>query len=83
MALRLIHYGGGEVKDLGWSADTGMITAHMDKVTCNCGATQINDALARFLEDKVADQARAIILVGDSFEEKYQRNKTARDPSRK
>lgn len=67
VSIRLVHFGGGELIDHGWSADTHELAAHMAAVRCRTGGTQILQALRAFLGD--TDQADAIILVGDAFEE--------------
>ncbi|MEW8092424.1 MAG: hypothetical protein AB2784_22700 [Candidatus Thiodiazotropha endolucinida] len=67
--LRLVHYGGENLNDLGWESDVRKIAAHMAAVRCERGLTQINDALRLFLDEAPEDKADAIILIGDSFEE--------------
>ncbi|MEW8185655.1 MAG: vWA domain-containing protein [Candidatus Thiodiazotropha endolucinida] len=67
--LRLIHYGGETLNDLGWENDVKKIASHMAAVRCERGLTQINEALRLFLDEAPEDKADAIILIGDSFEE--------------
>ncbi|MCU7837963.1 MAG: VWA domain-containing protein [Candidatus Thiodiazotropha sp. (ex Troendleina suluensis)] len=67
--LRLVHYGGETLTDLGWESDVRKIAAHMASVRCERGLTQINDALRLFLDEVPDDKADAVILIGDSFEE--------------
>ncbi|MCG7983357.1 MAG: VWA domain-containing protein [Candidatus Thiodiazotropha lotti] len=67
--LRLVHYGGETLNDLGWENDVKKIASHMAAVRCERGLTQINDALRLFLDEAPEDRADAIILIGDSFEE--------------
>ncbi|MEW8051143.1 MAG: hypothetical protein AB2809_12265 [Candidatus Thiodiazotropha sp.] len=67
--LRLVHYGGETLNDIGWENDVKKIAAHMAAVRCERGLTQINDALRLFLDEVPEDKADAIILIGDSFEE--------------
>ena len=69
MALRLIHFGGGELTDHGWERDPGTIAAHMAQTICVGGSTQIVPALSKFGRDARKLKAQAIILIGDAFEE--------------
>lgn len=68
VALHLVHFGGNEITDHGWSEDTTALAARMAAVRCRKGLTQILPALRLFFsEEQVA--AEALILVGDAFEE--------------
>ena len=64
--LRLVHFGGGELTDHGWSNDTKMLARKMAGIRCRQGLTQVLDALDLFLFGEKPD---ALILVGDAFEE--------------
>lgn len=65
--IRLVHFGGRQLTDHGWSTDTAELAANMAAVRCRAGETQVLQALRAFLDD--ADHANAVILVGDAFEE--------------
>jgi hypothetical protein len=67
--LRLVHYGGNAINDLGWECDVRKIACHMAAVRCARGPTQFNDALHLFLDDAPEDRADVLILIGDAFEE--------------
>lgn len=69
LSLRLVHFGGVELSDLGWQDDVRKVAAHMAAVRCVSGLTQINQALYRFMGDAPEDKADAVILIGDCFEE--------------
>jgi hypothetical protein len=69
LCLRLVHFGGVELSDLGWQTDVRKVAAHMAAVRCVSGLTPINKALYRFMCDGPEDRADAVILVGDCFEE--------------
>lgn len=68
-AVRLIHFGGATLKDHGWSAEAKTLAAAMAPISCVAGATQILDALRRFLDDKPDDRAEVVMVIGDCFEE--------------
>ncbi len=67
VAVRLVHFGGGQLTDYEWSADTRALARKMAAVRCRMGLTQIIPALQLFMEDELAPNA--VILVGDAFEE--------------
>lgn len=69
MHLRLVHYGGGALCDHGWQDSPRNIAAAMARVRCRSGLTQILPALSRFADDGPDGNAKAIILIGDAFEE--------------
>lgn len=69
LALRLVHFGGNELTDHGWRTNARNIAAQMAAVRCERGLTQILPGLEAFLDESAEHRARAIILVGDSFEE--------------
>jgi hypothetical protein len=64
--VRLVHFGGDQLADHGWSADTRALARTMAAVRCRQGLTQIIPALDGFLFGEKPD---ALILVGDAFEE--------------
>ena len=68
MALRLVHFGGNRVTDHGWMDDADTVAAAMSEVSCIAGSTRIAKGLRTFLEGH--HKPGAIILVGDSVEEK-------------
>lgn len=65
--IRLVHFGGGDLADHGWHADTRALARKMAGVRCRMGLTQIIPALQLFIAGEPA--ADAVILVGDAFEE--------------
>lgn len=67
VSLRLVHFGGGELIDHGWSKDASWLAARMAAVRCRQGLTQVVPALRGFVDD--GEKADAVILVGDAFEE--------------
>lgn len=67
MTLRLVHFGGSVISDLGWERNSDTVTSHMAEVSCIGGSTQILASLQKFIEDQKA--AKSIILIGDAFEE--------------
>lgn len=67
VSLRLVHFGGGDLTDHGWSEDTRQLAARMAAVRCRQGLTQVLPALRVFLDD--GEKVDAVILVGDAFEE--------------
>ena len=69
MTMRLVHFSGAGLKDLGWQTSADDILCAMSQVSCVSGSTQILQSLERFLSDAPAETARSIIVVGDSFEE--------------
>jgi len=69
LSLRLIHFGGNDLTDHGWQDSPKALAAKMAAVRCASGLTQILPALEAFLDDQENDQASAIILIGDAFEE--------------
>jgi hypothetical protein len=69
LRLRLVHYGGNMLSDLGWEDDVRKVAAHMTAVRCVSGLTQINEGLQAFMQDAPEDKADAVILIGDCFEE--------------
>lgn len=69
MRLRLIHFGGQELKDCGWSGNSSQLTSAMAEVKCQSGATMIVKGLKTFLDDTKPPRPDSIILIGDAFEE--------------
>lgn len=67
--LRLIHFGGNEMTDFGWTGSPRAIAKHMAGVRCASGYTQLLPALALFAGEAQETKASAIILIGDCFEE--------------
>lgn len=67
MTLRLVHFGGNEITDLGWKKDSRAVASHMAEVSCVTGNTQILASLRLFLDGEKT--AKSIILIGDAFEE--------------
>ena len=66
-SLRLVHYGGGEIIDHGYTDDAIHLAARMAAVRCHQGLTQILPALRVLQFDVVKPEV--VILVGDAFEE--------------
>ena len=69
LRLRVLHFGGATLTDIGWQSNPRDVAKKMAAVRCSAGLTQTLPALSEFLEEAQADRAKAIILVGDSFEE--------------
>lgn len=69
LRLRVLHFGGASLTDIGWQSNPRDVAKKMAAVRCSAGLTQTLPALSEFLEEAQADRAKAIILVGDSFEE--------------
>lgn len=69
LAVRLVHFGGGQLADHEWFDDPGKAAAAMARVRCESGVTQILPGLAAFLDAPPGLRPAAIILIGDSFEE--------------
>ncbi len=69
LSLRLVHFGGGEITDHGWADSARRVARNMAAVRCRAGLTQVIPALMQFTAAPDAETARAIILIGDSFEE--------------
>lgn len=69
LALRLVHFGGGQLTDYGWEDNAKTIAARMAAVRCQSGGTQFLEALTLFADASRENRAGAIILVGDCFEE--------------
>lgn len=67
VSLRLVHFGGGELTDHGWSENTRKLATRMAAVRCRQGLTQVLPALRVFMDD--GEKIDAVILVGDAFEE--------------
>lgn len=77
MQLRLVHFGGGRITDHNWTDDPRALARTMAGVRCRTGCTQIVPAIRRFLSEKAGQQAHALILIGDAFEEDLQEAKAA------
>lgn len=69
LRLRLIHFGGDDLRDHGWQDKADALTRAMAGVRCARGLTQILPALQCFIDEPVESRATAIVLVGDCFEE--------------
>lgn len=67
--LRLVHFGGGEVRDHGWMDRPRDVATAMARVKCVTGLTQILPALRTFLFGTAEERPHALILIGDFFEE--------------
>lgn len=69
IAVRLVHFGGGQVTDRGEKEGARDLAAAMAPVRCISGMTQIIESLNLFLLTPGARRPRAVILIGDAFEE--------------
>jgi hypothetical protein len=69
LSLRLVHFGGTELRDHGWMTDPRAVAARMAGVRCEGGSTQIVPALHLFAAEAEDSRAGALILIGDCFEE--------------
>ncbi len=69
LTLRLVYFGGNELTDHGWKTNARALAIRMAAVRCETGLTQILPGLEAFLDESEGSRARAIILVGDCFEE--------------
>ncbi len=69
LALRLVHFGGNQLTDHGWSENAIATAKVMAGVSCEQGYTNILPALWAFTRAPAEDRAQAIILIGDAFEE--------------
>lgn len=74
--IRVIYFGGGEIGDLGWSADLPEMQRRMAKVRCKTGKTKITQGLERFFGDSRDLVPENVILIGDAFEENIDGLKT-------
>lgn len=64
--VRLLHFGGGTLNDLGWGKKPNEIAQYMSDVKCMAGKTQIVPALKKVAMD---EKRSTVILIGDAFEE--------------
>lgn len=69
MHLRLVHFGGGEITDCGWTKDPDAVAAAMAPVECIGGETQIIPSLRKFIDDDSIQGTPCVVVVGDCFEE--------------
>lgn len=69
ISVRLVHFGGARLTDDGWKSGARELAAAMAGVRCARGLTQILPALRCFVDAPAQDRARAVIVIGDSFEE--------------
>ena len=71
LRIRLVHYGGTNITDHGWLASAKALWLAMAPVRCAGGQTQILPSLRLFLADD-SKKAKAVIIVGDCFEEDFE-----------
>lgn len=69
LQIRLVHFGGGELKDLGWSRDVGRLQDRMAGVSCQTGGTKIIKSLEKFLVESQGYEPGNVVLIGDAYEE--------------
>lgn len=69
LAVRLVHFGGGQLADDGWFDDPRSAADAMARVRCQSGVTQILPGFAAFLGAPSEKRPSVVILIGDSFEE--------------
>lgn len=69
LCLRLIHFGGNRMTDHGWSDSPQATAKIMAGVNCEVGYTNLLPALWAFTHAPEEERAKAVIVIGDAFEE--------------
>ncbi len=71
LAIQLCYYRGfSEFEASGWLTGSGELRAHMDRVTCLGGPTQIARLLRHYLNAGTPNTpVRALVFIGDAMEE--------------
>jgi hypothetical protein len=70
--VRLVYFRGtrpGECRASPWLRDPAKISAMMAKINCQTGYTQIGRVLAHALREADKTAIRAVVFIGDAFEE--------------